>query len=204
MNKENYFYISSNENIKRCSFLLFHGIRFDFINRLESIFQTGYILPSNEVKRSFKSYDGTDKYLYINNDSDENCNMGKYVSLMPYVDDLEFCVFVRENIFFAINGLIPTIKTTHVSYDDYCDLKNTEDNGKYYSYAFNEYFALSKISLKDVVYIGIDSCYFKGNYESTVEEVINLINAYNIEIPFIDERTYNEIYCLKGKKLIKR
>ncbi len=186
---------------KRC-ICLYHGIRFDAINRLESIFQTGYILPSNKVKREFVSYDGTVKYLYISN-SNENCNMGKYVSVMPYVDHLEFEVFVRENLLFAIKGTIKAFKTTHVSYDDYCDIKNKKECDDYYSYAFNEYFVENSISLDDVIYIGIDPRYFNGNYDKTVEDVINLINVYEIDIPFIDVRTNSEIYRLNSKQLIK-
>ncbi len=186
---------------KRC-LCLYHGIRFDAINRLESIFQTGYILPSNKVKREFVSYDGTVKYLYISN-SNENCNMGKYVSVMPYEDDLEFNVFVRENLFFAIKGTIKAFETTHVSYDEYFDKKNKDECDDYYSYAFNEYFVENGISLDDVIYIGIDSSYFNGNYDKIVEDVINLINVYEIDIPFVDERTNSEIYRLNSKESIK-
>ena len=191
----------SNDEIERYGIYLYHGIRFDIINRLESIFQTGYILPSNKVKGKFTSYDGTVKYLYINNDGDENCNMGKYISVMPYEDDLEFNVFVKENLFFAIKGSIEAIKTTHVSYDEYCDIKNKCDN--YYSYAFNEYFVENEISLDDVIYIGIDSSCFNGNYDKIVDDVINLINVYKIDKPFIDERTNSEIYRLNSNQLIK-
>ncbi len=194
----------SDDVIEKHGICLYHGIRFDTINRLESIFQTGYILPSDKVKREFVSYDGTVKYLYISNDSEENCNMGKYVSVMPFEDDLEFNVFVRENLFFAIKGSIKVIETTHVSYDEYCDIKNKDKCDNYYSYAFNEYFVEKGISLDDVIYIGIDSSYFNGDYDKTVEDVINLINVYKINIPFVDERTNNEIYRLNTKKTIKK
>ena len=190
----------SDDVIERRCICLYHGIRFDAINRLESIFQTGYILPSNKVKRDFVSYDGTDKYLYISNDSDENCNMGKYVSVMPYEDDLEFNVFVRENLFFAIKGSIKAYKTKHVSFDEYCKIK---DSDEFYSYAFNEYFVENEISLNDINYIGIDSRYFNGNYDEMVEKVINLIDFYKINIPFVDERTNSEIYRLNSEQIIK-
>ena len=55
----------------------------------------------------------------------------------------------------------------------------------------------------DVIYIGIDSSYFNGNYGKIVEDVINLINVYKIDIPFVDERTNSEIYRLNNKKIIK-
>ena len=85
----------STEFASRLGIMLYHGIRFDAINRLESIFRTGSILCGNRVSSSYKSYDGTTKYLYINSDSDENCNMGKYISVMPYEEDLEFDTFIR-------------------------------------------------------------------------------------------------------------
>ena len=194
----------SNDKIEKYGICLYHGIRFDTLNRLESIFQTGYILPSDKVKEKITSYDGTIKYLYISNDSDENCNMGKYVSVMPYEDDLEFNVFIKENLFFVIKGTIEAIKTTHVSYDEYCDMKNKDKCDNYYSYAFNEYFVENGISLDDIIYIGIDSNYFNGNYDKTVEEVIRLISFYKINIPFIDKGTNSEIYKLDNKQLMKR
>ena len=129
--------------------------------------------------------------------------MGKYVSVMPYEDDLEFKLFVRENLFFAIKGTIKAFETTHVSYDEYCDKKNKDECDDYYSYAFNEYFVENDISLDDVIYIGIDSGYFNGNYDKIVEDVINLINVYEIDIPLVDERTNSEIYRLNSKQIIK-
>ena len=185
----------SEDNIEKYGIHLYHGIRFDAIDRLESILQSGYILPGNKVKKSFTSYDGNTKYMYMSYD-DENCNMGKYISVMPEEEGIEFDIFVRENLFLAIKGSVKAIKTTHISYDDYCDLKNKNDD--YYSYAFNEYFVPDSIPISDVLYIGIDSNYFKGNIEQTVEEVIKLINAYKIDIPFIDIKNNNEIYRLNS------
>ncbi len=193
----------SNERIERCGVSLYHGIRFDALNRLESIFQSGYILPSSKVNNKFTSYDGITKYLYISNDLDENCNMGKYVSVMPYEDDLEFRVFVKENIFFAIKASIKAYETKHVSFNEFTNIKDKDKKEVFYSYAFNEYFVEDGISLNDVNYIGIDSSYFNGNLKETIDEVINLIKHYKINIPFIDEYTNKEIYRLDTKRLSK-
>ena len=181
----------------------YHGIRFDAINRLESIFQTGYILPGNKVKSTFKSYDGKDKFIYMSSNYSDNCNMGKYISVMQYEDDLEFEVFIKENLFFAIKDTIKTIKTKHISYDDYCNIKEEDRLNNYYSYAFDEYFVDNKISLDDIIYIGIDSKYYNGNYNKTVEDVNNLIEYYKIDIPFKDVRTNTIINKQENKKLIK-
>ena len=85
---------------------LYHGVRFDVMDRLESIFKDRAIKCSKNVDRSFVSYTGEEKWLYFYSDDDENCNMGEYVSVMPQVDDLEFDVFVRENIFFGIKPML--------------------------------------------------------------------------------------------------
>jgi len=196
--------IETNDNIENSDICLYHGIRFDAINRLESIFKTGFILPGNKINDKFISYDGTTKYLYINIDSDENCNRGKYVSVMPYEDDLEFDVFIRKNIFFAIKGSIKAHKTKYISYDEYCEQKNKNESGIYYSYAHHEYFVENGISLDDIVYIGIDPISFQGDYKKTVDEIIKLINFYKINIPLIDENTNSEIYRLGSKRLIKK
>ena len=44
---------------------------------------------------------------------------------------------------------------------------------------------------------------FNGNYDKIVEDVINLNNVYEIDIPFVDERTNSEIYRLNSKQIIK-
>ncbi len=189
---------SSNDYLLKDRTYLYHGIRFDAINKLESIFQTGLLLPSNKIKRTFISYDGTVKHLYIYND-DENCNLGKYVSVMPYENNLEFELFVRENLFFVFKGSIGAIKTKHVSYNEYCELRRKKlIDTNYYSYAVSEYFVEDGISLNDAVYIGIDSNHFNGDYDQTVADVIHLIDIYKIDKPFIDESTNSEIYRLSS------
>ena len=191
----------TDEDINEYDISLYHGIRFDAINRLESIFQTGFILPSNKVNRKFVSFDGTVKYLYINDDIDENCNRGKYISVLPFDDDLEYHVFILQNIFFAIKASVDAYKTKHVSYDEYLDIENKDNSEVLYSYAFNEYLVDNDISLDNINYIGIDSRYFNGNYEETVESVINLMKVYKIKFPFIDVRTNSVIFSLDDRKL---
>ena len=195
----------SKDDASRLGIMLYHGIRFDAINRLESIFLTGSILCGNRVSSSYKSYDGTTKYLYIDSDSVENCNMGKYISVMPYEDDLEFNTFVRQNIFFAIKSTIEAYKTIHLSYDDYCELRQSDINYKnLYSYAFNEYLVKDEISLDDVLYIGIDSRYYLGDYDKTVSKVKELMRVYEITIPFMDIHTNNELFSYNNdKKMVK-
>ena len=175
---------------------LYHGIRFDVINRLESIFQMGSILCGNRVPSSFKSYDGSIKNIYINYSDKENCNMGKYVSVMPYEDGVEFDTFIKQNVFFAIKSTVDAYKTIHLSFDDYCDLKQSKIEFKnLYSYAGNEYFVKDEISLDDVLYIGINSRYYSGNYDEIVNEIKKLMDVYKIKIPFIDACNNNVLLC---------
>ena len=185
----------SKEEIEKLGLNLYHGIRFDSIKKLESIFKTGSILCGRKINQSFESYDGTTKYLYVDSFDSENCNMGKYISVMPYINDLEFDTFVRENLFFAIKGSIDAFETIHLSYDEYCEIKEKDKNNNLYSYAHNEYFVKDEISLNDVLYIGIDSKYYNGDYNKTVNDVIELIKAYKIDIPFVDIQKREEIFC---------
>lgn len=106
---------------------------------------------------------------------------------MPYVDKIEFDIFVRQNLFLAIKGTVKALKTVHLSYDDYFTLKkkNIEYNNLY-SYSFYEYLVKDRISLDDVLFIGIDSQYFNGDYNKTISGVIELMDRYKIEKPFID------------------
>ena len=191
----------SNDEIENRNINLYHGIRFNEINVLESIFQSGYILSSCKIKPSFKSYDGSVKYLY-NYDYDKNCNMGKYVSVLPYSDNIEFSIFVRQNIFLALKGTIKAYKTIHLSYEDYCDLRQSNYICKnLYSYSKNEYFVKDQISFDDILFIGIDSKYYKGDYNKTISDVMMLMSFYNIQIPFIDINGNIKIYDRNDEKI---
>ena len=189
----------SDEKINKYGIPLYHGIRFDPLERLESIFQSGSILCGKRIKETFTSYDGTVKNIYVYND-EENCNMGKYVSVMPYTDSYEFDIFVRSNLFFGIKATIDAFKTIHLSYDDYIELRESGIKcNNLYSYAFNEYLVKDEIPLDDVLFIGIDSNYYNGNYEDTVNKVIELMKIYNIKLPFIDVNNNIELYCYNNK-----
>lgn len=187
------------ETVDRWGIHLYHGIRFDSINRLESIFQSKSILCGKKVNPSFISHDGTTKYIFIEYFDDENCNLGEYVSVMPSIDSLEFEKFVEENIFFAIKASVDALKTTHVSYDEYEELrKNVLSWDRLYSYAWHEYLVKDSISLDDVDCIGIDSRYHDDEeYNELINSVKKLLEVYKIKIPFKDYRSGEIIYCYK-------
>ena len=186
----------SKEDMDRIDmFHLYHGLRFDSINKLESILQNKIILCGNKVSRTLKSYDGNTKYIYIDNYED-NCNMGEYISVMPYdYDNIEFDIFIRENIFFTLKGSIDAYKTLFLKYDDYCKLKESNiKTSNLYSYAREEYLVKDSISFDDVISIGIDSKKFIGDFNKTTDQIINLMKYYNIDIPLIDFDSNKEIY----------
>ena len=196
------------ENFKELAdmFPLYHGLRFDSINKLESIFKNRCLLCGKKIESSFISYNGTTKYLYINSYSDENCNQGEYISVMPYQDySIEFNTFVRENLFIVLNGNIPAKNTFYLNYNDYSKLKklNIKTNNLY-SYAFAEYMVKDSISIDDFKYIGIDYRYFKGDLDKTIDDVIKLINFYKIDVPFVDISNYHTLYDLNDKQKVRK
>ncbi len=193
----------SEEQMMKYGYLLYHGIRFDDINRFESILQTRKILCGSKVKDSFISYDGTIKELHLSSYDYENCNRGKYVSVAYFEDDLEFYHFIRRNIFFAIKGSIKAYKTTYMPYEDFVELcKSKVEYKNLYSYAYNEYMVKDEISFDDILYIGIDpSCYARITDE-TISKVIELMKAYDIDIPFINVHTNEVLYCKNNNEEI--
>ena len=183
---------------------LFHGLRFDGVNKLESIFQSDYVLCGKKCPNKYTSMDGTEHYLNINSIGFDNCNNGEYVSVIPYdYNSLEFNTFIAENLFLAFTGNIDAISTFYLKYDDYCMLKESNKKlNNLYSYAFNEYMVKDKISLDDLLYIGINSNYYNGNIDETIEKVIELLKYYKIEVPLIDTKNDRIIYET-NKKYIK-
>ena len=178
---------------------LYHGLRFNPIDKLESILISGYIYPGNKVPNKFSSYDGTIHYLSGFYNDNENCNKGEYISLIPfYWDDIEFDTFIRSSIYLALRGDVNAIKTIYLKYEDYIKLRNSKRRTiNLYSYAYNEYLAKDSISLDNLLYIGIDSRYFNIpglDVNEVIAKVIELIDAYDIRVPFYDLGTCSKIY----------
>ena len=196
--------ILKSENIEPVEEPLYHGLRFDPINKLESIFIDKYILPSREITKEYYSMDGTVHRLIYTSDYLENCNKGKYVSLMPYCDDIEFDEFIRRTIFLVIRGDIPARETLYLKYDDYIILRKEKIKTKnLYSYAYNEYM-INKVPLSEVLYIGIDSYRFdtlRCDKRTAIKQVIELLKFYELDIPFYDIATHKVLYQKEGKKL---
>lgn len=177
-------------------FPLFHGLRFHPIEKLESIFQSQFVLCGKKVPRSIVSYNGETKYLYVSHFSKDNCNRGEYVSVMPYLyGNNEFDIFVRENVFLVLRGDIPAQNTVYVYFDDYLRLRESDKKTKnIFSYAHNEYMVKDGFTIDNITAIGIDSSMYRGDYPKTIQEVTELMKQYNISVPFYDMNSGKILY----------
>ena len=179
--------------IKR--FSLYHGLRDDYLAKLESIFQSKFILCGKKVPTHFISYDGTEKRISIDYNDIDNCNQGDYISVMPYepgddnFSELLFNAFIKERLFLVLKGNLPAMQTFYLDYSQYCRIVRQREEKqlkKLYSYGLGEYMVKDAISIDNILAVGINSRFFVGDYDSTVEQVINLLKHYEINIPFLD------------------
>ena len=76
--------IIGDRDIDAIKFPLYHGLRFNPIDKLESIFKSGFIYPGKRVPTSFESMDGTTHTLPGYYEDEENCSnnaCGSYVTV---------------------------------------------------------------------------------------------------------------------------
>ncbi len=170
---------------------LYHGLRFDGVDKLESIIKNGYILCGKDIQPTFQSYDGHEKWITSYSDDLENCNRGRYISVIPYdynnIDNMEFLTFIRENIFLELESDIRALSTFFLYYDDYEKLRLSGiTTTNLYSYALCEYMVEDRIPLEKIISIGIDSDHYNGDVMDTIEKVKNIKEYYGIDIPFED------------------
>lgn len=178
---------------------LYHGLRFNGIDKLESIIKSGYILCGKDIKQKFKSYDGDEKRIITYTNDFENCNGGKYISVIPSnsydYNNIEFLTFIRENIFLELESNIEAYNTFYLNYDDYTKLRESGIKTRnLYSYALREYMVKKKIPLSKIISIGIDSNYYIGDIMDTIKKINAIKEYYEINIPLND---------IGSKKLIK-
>lgn len=200
-------------------FLLFHGIRFQQLEVLEAIFQDKEIRCGNKIRTRIESYDGTTKSIWVGNYKEENCNLGEYVSVIPYDDEwnidgiitptfqtYEFNDFVRSHIFLIIKGHIDAIETFFLPWEEYHELKKSGIKHKnLYSYAHEEFLVKDHISLEDVLAIGIDKQYYiDGDIDETISRIIKLMKEYEISIPLIDMSSNKVLFQLDDDLTIRR
>jgi len=177
---------------------LFHSLRFQPLEKLESIIQTGFIYPGSQVVRKFLSYDGTIKNIQLYN-YDDNCNLGKYISLMPYEEDsMEFAGLIKPYLFLEFKRHISVFKPIYLSYSDYNLLMNSNINTNLiYSYSLYELMTNKPISFDFINNIGVYSNYYDGNISSLISSVKSIMDYYNLTIPFYDYSMEEVIYQKK-------
>ena len=179
---------------------LYHGLRFNGIDKLESIIKSGYILCGKDVKQKFKSYDGDEKRIISYADDIENCNRGRCISVIPSIpydfNNLEFLTFIKENIFLELESDIEALSTFFLTYNDYIKLRASEiSTENLYSYALREYMVKNKIPLNKIKSIGIDSNHYVGDVNDAIKKINAIRKYYGLNIPFNDIAT---------KKLIRQ
>lgn len=177
---------------------LFHSLRFQPLEKLESIIKTGYIYPGNQVAREFLSYDGTTKKIQLY-DYDDNCNLGKYISFMPEEEaSMEFDGLIKPYLFLELKCHIPVFKPIYLSYSDYSLLINSNiKTNLVYSYSLYELMTDKPISFDYIKNIGVYSNYYDGNISSLISSVKSIMNYYNLTIPFYDYSMEEVIYQKK-------
>lgn len=177
---------------KKEYFHLYHGLRFNGVDKLESIIQSGYILCGKEIKQTFQSYDGSEKQIISYSDDLENCNRGRYISVIPSIpfdyNNLEFSTFIQENLFLELECDIDALSTFFLNFDDYMKLRlSGTSTRKLYSYALREYMVKNKIPLSKIISIGIDSDYYVDDVMDTINKVNAIKEYYGVNIPFYDK-----------------
>lgn len=176
---------------------LYHGLRFQKdLEKLEGILKERKILAGKYLKNYYNYSD--------------NCNEGNYVSLAHYSSCIEFETFIRQNICLIISPLCEAQKTIFVPYHiwNYIKEHNIPTKNRY-SYSNIEYQVKDFIPIEMIRAIGIpylNIIITKGiEYaEKYKQDIINLLNKYNITLPIVDINNYNEIIYSPSKSQIKK
>ena len=164
--------------------ILYHGLRFNGVDKFESILKSGFILCGRVVPKSFRSFDGNNKSIILDYHDIENCNNGDYISVMPFGDNIEYQTFIRENIFLKLSSDIEAICPYYLKYDDYIRLRKSGIQTKnLYSYALHEYMIKESIPIDKILSIGIDTDYFTGDLDKTIKQLEKIKRYYNASIP---------------------
>ena len=197
--------IIGNEDEDANRFPLYHGLGFHPLDKLESILIHKFIYPGKMIPTEFESMDGTIHYLPEHYYDEENVHKGEYIGLLPFSwDDIEFDTFIRPSIYFALRGDIKAEKTFYLKFDDYIKLRRSKRRTtNLYSYAYNDYLASDPISIDNLLYIGIDSKRFNipgMDVNEVIARVIELMEYYQVDVPFYDLGTTKKIFQRESKK----
>lgn len=175
---------------------LYHGIRFQKkLEKLESILRDKKIKAGNYLE-NYYSYD-------------DNCNDGEYVSLIEYPIDanLEYDTFIKENISLVISPKCKAYKTIYLPYDLWRKIKDIPNLKNRYSYARYEYQVKECVPLDYVRAIGLPYRYLvihhkKDTADFYKEEIIALMEKYDIHMPIVDTSFFNDIIYEEEKNKV--
>lgn len=183
-------------NLSKLHNFLYHGIRFqNYLEKLENIFKCKKILAG--------------KYIEDYHCSIDNCNMGEYVSLLPFLGlgSLEFNKFINENISLVVSPLCEAYQTKYVDWPMWLDIrKNNWKLKNLYSYMKGEFMCKDEVSLDLVLAIGIPYSTFTRNYgfeyvQKLLSDIDDLIVKYDIDLPIVDTENFNRTLSNKAKKI---
>lgn len=175
----------NSENLRYIFNFLYHGIRFqNHLEKLESIFQDQALLASHYQRIPHSSYS-------------DNCNEGEYISLLSTDGhyDIEYETFILPNISLIISPECNAIKTIYLPYEEWEQVKGKNTKNRY-SYAFNEYQSKQMIPISMIKAIGFPARYLRGigkedKIEQYLQDILALMNKYNISLPIVDTSAYN-------------
>ena len=168
--------------LKDMACFLYHGIRFqNHLEKLENIFKQQKLLAGKYI-------DGYYNYK-------DNCNMGEYVSLLQFLgfDSQEFKTFIIPNISLIVSAKCNAIRTQYVDFETWDKIRE----GKYdlkniFSYMHGECMCKDYVSFEMIKAIGISF----HNY-NLIDEIENLMQNYNINLPIVDTSEHNKILIPK-------
>jgi len=174
----------NSNNLRYIYNFLYHGIRFqNHLEKLESIFQAKAILAGN-YQKNYSPYS-------------DNCNEGEYISLLSTDGyyDIEYETFIIPNITLIVSPECNAIKTIYLPYNEWEQIKGKNTKNRY-SYANNEYQVKQIVPLSLVKAIGLPARYLRTigkeeQIEIYLQDILQLMNKYNINLPIIDTSAYN-------------
>lgn len=140
-----------------------------------------------------------------------NANDGEYISLLSLDKnqenyDLLYDTYIKRNISLVISPLVNAIKTIYMEFDDWVYVKKKYSNLKNrYSFLMGEYQVKDNIPVDLVAAIGIPYLIFEKEYSSNyatncIENVIDIMDNYDIHLPIVDTSNNNKVLVKNIKK----
>lgn len=183
-------------DINEIDCFLYHGLRNqNNNNKLEGILKERKILAG--------------KYLDNYSHYCDNCNDGKYVSLINYNNSIEFDEFVKKNTCLIISPLCNAYKTKYLTFNEWFYMKENNIFVKNrYSYAVNEYQVKDFIPIEMIRAIGIPYTnirLYDGMEKASkyLQDIIELLDIYKVELPIVDTSYRNRV-LYKNNSLVKK